>query len=264
MRRSSLANQHTALFAAAAIGAHANSADGGFRHKQVKFLLELCANWLEEGVNSTQISIQNIQIKRFLSSLVNEGYARVLPAKQSSRGPLYRLTRLGLVHLLSLITDRSTKRSSSDLLFSLYFIKSYRERLLGLVREEGRQFPYAVQVEIEELLNPKRLLEGEINRVMRDKRTLENRIADSQQALQMIKSERRRGTPLKEIFTLWESKWPYAFNSQQPLGTLLGSLDPTLAKIEVDYGHENRLKVLWETSLVQINQYLALLRGMVT
>ena len=95
--------RHRVLFDAAAIGAHARFSTRGFRHIDLRFLVELFSNWLECALEGPSLAVENTQIARYLAGLAQEGLAKQLGGQAQ---PRYRLTRVGLVENLTGLVNR--------------------------------------------------------------------------------------------------------------------------------------------------------------
>src|SRR5262245_51590688 len=125
--------RYRVLFHAAAIAAHARFNKEGFRQKDFRFLIELFSNWLEATLEGSSLEVENTQIARYLTGLVEEGWAK----QTGGTRPRYRLTRDGLVEQLSRLVDRQYWWPIEDFFFVYYFLDSYRHRIEGLINGAG-------------------------------------------------------------------------------------------------------------------------------
>ena len=114
MKQDSLVERSEIFFATATVGAHANASKSGFRQRDVKFLIELFSNWVESSLGTFSIPVQNTQVSRYLSGLADEGYARRISRKGR---PTYRLTRIGLIELISRIVERNYISQKEEFFF---------------------------------------------------------------------------------------------------------------------------------------------------
>lgn len=254
----SLVKRHQLFIATALIGAHAQYPEIGFRHKHVRFLMELFSNWVEVNLPGSMIEAQNTQIARYLAALVKEGYARKINRKGY---PLYRLTRVGLIELLSRGVN-STYLHDKDFFFFLYFfVTNYRDRLIELVRQEGSQFPPAMQIEIEELLDSKKLVERELAHATKELKRLELRIQDSRRTVNYARQSLRDGMEIDQIVKEAEKRWPYELNSVKPLSELISEVPPEAREWEIITGNEMRRKHIWERSGNLLSAYITELKA---
>lgn len=142
MRTDALFNRYGHMIAAAGLAAHARAQGGGFRQRDVRFLVELFSNWLQSTLDGYVIPLSNTQISRYLDGLVGESYLKRLNRKGY---PQYRLTRAGLIELLNLIVRPEVVLEKEHFLFCYTFIASYRERIWRLIEAEGKKLPLSTQ-----------------------------------------------------------------------------------------------------------------------
>ena len=242
MKYDSLFSRQELFVAAACVGAHANAPDG-FRQREIKFLIELFSNWTESTLHRGEVSIRATQILRYLDHLVREGYARRL-LKQ--RVPFYRLTRTGLLELLSKLAMQTEQGRGSRVLFVFYFLKNYRTRLIDLVAREGALFPRALKVELEEILDIRAFLNREIARTERELKKIDDRIHDAHAISALTTKLLKCKTPLSEVVAQVEQAYPYELNSQMPLADLIDSIPESARAWELQHGTLHRAADLWE------------------
>ncbi len=259
MRKHSVFDRYSLVAATATVAAHANAKAEGFRQKDVRFLMELFCNWIDPASQRGPVLIQNTQVLRYLKELEADGYVRCL---QSGRRPLYRLTRTGLIELISLAVCGDCIESPDQFLFVYYFISSYRPKISELVKSEGRQFPYALELELQGLLDSKDLLSREIKRTERKLHELDVRIIDAQKAAQLTTDCIKRKVSDDMIVKEWERLYPYALNSHKPLTELFSEIAPDIARWEFETGNMRRVETLWTPQRGMLVAYLETLRKM--
>ena len=252
-------NRDEIYIAAAAVAAHANGSIDGFRQRDHRFLVELFTNWVETFLCERTRPLQNTQVQRFLEALVRDGYAR---RTTRSAPPRYRLTRLGLMDLLSRLVNTASEPSPSQFLFVFYFITNYRARILSVVEREGRQFPPAVRLELHAVLDPSALLSREIKRLEREITRLRGRFDESNQTAKLAQSMFTSGSTLADVAAAVEKRYPYELNSVKPLSELFASIPEDLAQWEIQDGSKQRASFLWSPSLRLAESYLAELRAL--
>jgi hypothetical protein len=239
--------------ATATLGAHANSSQAGFRQRDVKFLIDLFSNWVESSLHENTLSMQNTQILRFLSGLVEEGFARKLSRKTH---PAYRLTRVGLIELVSRIVNRPYHTSREQFFFLVYFIKNYKPRIEEMVKAEGKQFPYPLKLELQGLLDARKLVERELEFSGRELKKLENRINDAVKTSELTKQMLREGAAIEEIVKRAEKLFPYELNSQKPLTELIAGIPSEMRQWELESGNLLRTEDIWRPSKVLLEEYI--------
>lgn len=252
------------LVGAATIGAHANlHEDGngapGFRQKDVKFLVELFSNWVETAFQGSGVRAQNTQVMRYLQSLVEDGYARVLMRKSH---PYYRLTRTGLIELVSRIVHDAARPNREHFFFLFYFIRNYQPRIEEVVKSEGRQFPYALKVELDSLLDHRTTLSRELQAAERELKKLEARIRDALKTSELISSGLKEKRPLESLVREAEKLYPYELNSQKPLTELIASIPEKTRLWELQIGNVRRAEQIWTPSKAILNVYIQELRAL--
>jgi hypothetical protein len=253
---SSQFSQHELYVATGTIAAHSNSAVEGFRQRDVRFLLELFSNWIESALPGHVIEVQNTQVSRYLQDLILEGFAKKVTRKGP---PKYRLTRPGLIALLERITNSPPPSRREDFLFLFYFVKTYRPRILALIEAEGRQFPHALRIEIEELLDSTNLLATESRRVASEVEKLKVRIRDAKSTIKEIRALSDQDLSTEQIIAQVEQLYPYELNSQKPLSELMADIPEESRLWELDRGNIQRIDVLWGPSLELLIAYAKVL-----
>lgn len=242
---------------AAAIAAHANAPAEGFRQRDLRFLIELFANWSETSFFGGELRLQNTQLSRYLTDLEQEGLAK---RTVKAGHPRYRLTRIGLIELLSRLSNRISGTPADHFLFSYYFLKNYGPRVSEQIKREGRQFPPAMRLEIETLLDSTRILKEEIGRTEQEVRRIELRYNDSIKAEHMTRTLFRNGATIERVAEELEKHHPYELNSQRPLSELFASIPKDLARWELEEGSLRRAESLWKPNLLLAKGYLKVLR----
>ena len=170
----------------------------------------------------------------------------ISPGRVTRKGPpKYRLTRPGLIALLEKITNAPPAARKEDFLFFFYFIKTYRPRIMALIEAEGRQFPHALRVEIEEFLDAANLLDAEIRRVASEIEKLKVRIRDAKTTSKRIRELKQQELTTEQIVQQIEQLYPYELNSQKPLSELLADIPEESRLWELDGGNIQRIDVLW-------------------
>ncbi|MDC0358601.1 hypothetical protein OAO01_07275 [Oligoflexia bacterium] len=253
MKYDSHFSRHELFVASATIAAHATSSTSGFRQRDVRFLVELFTNWMEISLGTHSITIQNTQMARYLTWLVDEGYARKISRK---RPPTYRLTRVGLLELITRLVEREYSSEKDNFFFLYYFIKNYRPRIEDLVKAEKKQFPHSLRIELEALLNSDTLLDKAISDSKRELEKLELRIHDAVATTKLVQRLSREGEKFSAIVEQVEELYPYDLNSQKPLTELIANIPPGLQQWELVAGNIKRVEDVWEPTKMVLRAYI--------
>jgi hypothetical protein len=246
------------FMASATLAAHASFHEGGFRLRDVKFFVELFLNWSED-VEAATHSLQNTQLARFLSTLTDNGFAKRASKKST---PIFRLTRLGLLELLTRIIGSKNVFHPSTALFRICFVKSYRPRLEALVKREGAHFPHSLRVELAALLDLETLVAHEIARVERALKRTEQRIDDALKTSALTKNRLAAGTPFSDVVREVEHRYPYELNSMKPLEELIASIASDQRQWELERGNLIRVETMWKPQRALLQALLSQLQAM--
>ena len=241
MKYNSLIRRQELFVAAAIIAAHATDHGSGFRQRDARFLIDLFLNWVETSSKDPRVRVQNTQIQRYITLLAQEGYARKI-----SRGktPLFRLTRTGLIELLNRITGQRPLEPE-HFFFLYYFLKCYGPRITELIAKEGSQFPPALRIEVEALLDVKALVHRELLSAERELRRLELRATDALKTVELIRGRKKRTLSLEDAIREAERQYPYELNSQKPLHELMSQIPEQFREWELTEGNIRRTEDIW-------------------
>jgi hypothetical protein len=248
---SSLARFHPFLIASL-LASHAVAKTDTFRLREVRFFLHLFSDWVEDFFSPHEAPLQYVQIQRFMGVLVREGYAREL---SKGKRPHFRLTRSGLVHLVSEMGSQQFHGHPSTFLFSEYILYHYKERLMEIVQVEGRQYPPALKRELLLLLDTSVMIKRELERVALHLNSLKDRIIYSRDSILMSRRALSLHTSIDEVIEGVGRTHPYTFHSLKPLAELLSALPEDQRKWEITDGLESRIKRMWEPSIALLTTY---------
>lgn len=256
-RKETLFRRWELFIAAAAIGAHASAQAEGFRQRDIRFLIELFTNWVEQTISDRMLPLNNVQVQRYLADLVQEGFAR----KVSRTGqPRYRLTRIGILEMLSRMTSRSSRQSAEHFFCLYYFLYNYKPRIEALIREEGKQFPLALRIEIETLLDYRRILKEEILETEREIQKLTARHDDAQRASRLAAKMFEQQSEMSDVVQELERRYPYELNSEKPLSDLFAELPRDIGRWELVEGNLHRAEQIWAPAKALHEGYLRVLK----
>jgi hypothetical protein len=257
-RTGALLEEHEALLAAGAIAAQATSPDG-FRQRDVRFFLDLFSNWLQATTGTWTLGVHNAQVARSLEVHVDAGWARRVGRKP----PRYRLTPAGLVELLQRLVHRKNLARLDEFFLVYHVLDAYGERLRTLVEQSGVLASRGLAVDVDELLDTRRLVARERARVARETERLARRADESRRSSQLVRKLLAQGHPLSAVIERVEREFPYELNSQKPLGELLAALPAPWRHIELEQAAERRAHGLWQPMGDLLAAYDAILADLV-
>ena len=257
MKKESVLSRNELFIASSIIAAHANSGSAAFRQRDVKFLIELFANWVENSLTEPTLNICNTHIQRYLDTLVQQGHAkRQLKAKK----PFYRLTRLGLLELLSRMAAAAANVPAEHFFFLAYFLFNYRPIILRLIEAEGPQFPYALRLEVAALLDFENLVTIHMQRCELELKKLEGKIAESPNTSRIAKRLYAEGNDPAAIAAEMNRRHPFSLNSRKPLSELISEIPPDIAKWELEEGNLKRSEFIWQPAYTLLKTRIDLLK----
>jgi len=252
MRSQTLTARFELFVATATLAAHASAKQIGFRQRDVRFFTELFSNWSETD-QEDEIEIQNVQIQRYLEFLTDEGW---LKRQNKNNTPYYRLSRVGLLELLTRLVESKRPYRREHFLFLVFFVWSYHDRLQVLVRTESSQFPPSLRIELEALLDVQTLLDREIRRAEKQFAKLEVRTRDAYRTSDLVRGRLDNGTALDDVVLDLEKKIPYELNSRKPLSELISALEPDQRRWELVNGNRLRADFMWSPQVNLVTTYV--------
>lgn len=245
-RQTALQQRYEWVLAAATLAAHATATHEGFRQRDLQFLVELFVDWLKESFSGPRPSIQRVHLLRHLRELHEMGLIRQTRHKTA---PRYFLYRGGIVFSLEILTSSKNVETPEQVAFVSYFLATYAPIVKELMVKEGRQFPKALELEVNSLLDPVAYLNSHIAISRKNIRDLELRVSDGNGASQLSDALLRRGASRGEVAKAWEEQFPYSLNSLKPLEKLFAEIPAQIAEIEMGPGNRNRIDCIWSPAL---------------
>jgi len=258
MRKDSHLERFNLFASAAALAGHAGNPEG-FRQRDFKFLVEMFSNFIDMTLNEKTLTIHNTQIMRFLNELFDEGYA-----KRSSRGsqPSYRMTAVGIVQILSKLSQRPPQFPLEHFYFVFHFLETYREPLKGILAHEGKNFPPTLRIEFDSLLDTKKLLDTHIQFLEGELKKIRQRILDSENVTKLTRQMRAQKKITKDIVAAIEAAYPYDLNSQKPLSKFYESIPPQFHDFIIDFALPRRAPQMWIPIENSLNAHLENLKSL--
>ncbi|MGC4093118.1 MAG: hypothetical protein QM756_35565 [Polyangiaceae bacterium] len=260
VRAGTLMLENEALAAAAVVAAHATLGAEGFRQRDVRFFIELFSNWLEATTGAWTLDLHNAQVQRHLDWLVQTGWAK----RPRRKPPRYALTAEGLLKLLAQLSERKHLKRIDEFFLIVHILSAYGERLRGLVQLSGPLPSKSLSVDLDELLDVKRLVARERALVEREVARLVIRIEESRETSRLARELLRQGQPVDDVIAAIEARFPYELNSRKPLSELFSQLPAPFRRVELETIAEQRAEHLWEPTRRWLLGYDEILASLVS
>jgi hypothetical protein len=247
------------LFINAALLAAHSSAPQGFRMRDVSFFIDLFQSWVETSLVPTVKRPQRVQIKRLFDSLTKQGLLKLMP--RTAR-PEFRLTRPGLLQVLSDLVDKQDLPKGPYFFFLYYFISGYGSRIMNLFSDAGETIPYNYRLELERLTDSVSLLKAEIVRTEDSLKRIDRRISDARNSAQLMSKELKGRATLEQAIVKVQSLYPYELNHQKPLVELISEIPSDQRRWEMTDGNIQRIKNIWEPERSLLLTYMKQLNSL--
>lgn len=174
MSQDSLLERYGPFVAASVIAAYGMPKDHTFQQRDVKHYLEVFTNWFNFSEKNQTLKISNTQISRYLSKLVESSYAKEIRVENSH--PRYTLNKEGLVEMISRLVKEPHYTKKEHFYFVYFIVTTYGVTLKKFVRDDTSNFPWQLQVEVDELLDKRGLIDRQIAYVEKAISRLDQRI----------------------------------------------------------------------------------------
>jgi hypothetical protein len=242
----SFALRNELFFATAAVAAHSTFSPDGFRQRDLKFYAELFSNWVEVSFDQFSLSMQNTQLSRFLELIVKEGFAQRV--KRGSL-PRYRLTRVGLIELLRRCVSKDYTSKPTQFFFLYFFISNYKSRIWNLILREGREFPDALRIELETVLDQNKLLGNQLVYTNKAIQRIQARVDDGKNIVSHIRKKAGLSSSIAELVLDIQKLFPYELNNQKPFTDLIREIPEDQKGWEILEGTRLRSNQIFEPTL---------------
>ncbi|MDB5037905.1 MAG: exported protein of unknown function [Bacteriovoracaceae bacterium] len=256
MRKDSNLEHNNIFVIAACLGAQAIFSTEGFRQKDLKFLIEMFSNWVDITLKDRVLFVHNTQIMRYLHHLTAEGFAQKITRKGQ---PRFRLTRVGLITLLTQLIERPPQFPLEHFFFGFHMVETYRNQIEMLVKSEGQQFPSALKIELDALFDLQKMIDQQIAYVRIEHKKLKQRIADSEEVEKLVKKMRIDKKSIKEISSAIEKQYPYDLNSQKSLAQFYNEIPKPIADWILDSAITKRREQIWNPIAKILETHLEIL-----
>ena len=247
------------LFINTALLAAHSSASQGFRMRDVSFFIDLFQSWVETSIVPTAKRPQRVQIKRLFESLTEQGLLKLMPRKVR---PEFRLTRPGLLQVLSELVDKQDLPKGPYFFFLYNFIKAYGSRIMNLFGDSGEVIPYSYRLELERLTDASSLLKTEIARTEESLKRIDRRIEDARKSSHLMVKELKGSGSLEQAILKVQALYPYELNHQKPLSELISEIPLDQRKWEMTEGNVQRIKYIWEPERNLLLTYMRQLKSL--
>lgn len=241
-RRNSLVDLNTPFMSAALIAVHATAGSHGFRQRDVRFFLELFADWVRPG----SLVVHNAQVLRHLKTLVEQGQAR---ASFRDGKPVYRLTSGGILELTGSLARAAETDAFEVFLFIHYFVASYRSLVESQLSGLRPPLPHGVLLEARMNLDPAGLAKRRLEHLEREIQRLDIRATESVATATLVVNHLREGGTLQSATEEIQRRYPYQLNAQKPLRELMSQLPGELQRHELETGPGLRSELIWRPML---------------
>lgn len=250
------------VLAAAVLGSHIVFHNRGFRQKDVRFFMELFANWLDSKDSEVNLRIHNTQIMRYLEQLNKEGFVQ----KRTSGGTkhFYQLTRAGVMEMARQVVemDSDPLRAMPSFFFVYQFVINYKHWISESLLNNSQSWSRSLVLELEEIFDEKQILESAIRSVEFELKRLDLRISDSEKTSVLYQKMKNSGAKEKEIFKLIDDEYPYELHHQRRLSEVLNEMAPSLASWELGDANKTRIQFMWKPRQKWLQDLLRLLKEM--
>lgn len=238
MRHSQRTSQLAYFLSAATLAAMATAKKSGFSLRDVVFFVELFFNWTDSHLSRATSGLTPTQVWRELERGTAEGLLRARGKKRVKR---YTVTVGGVVELLRRLAEPRTIEQPHHVLFILFFLRHYGERVLVLLSEA----PPGIKSEGTVLADPHQFIERQCRWIDNSIKSIDERIASNEAAARIARTTAHQGG---DVITAVEKQFPYELNSVRPLSELLRSVPEQFRQWELIDGPEARARDIWSPS----------------
>jgi hypothetical protein len=259
-RAGALFDEQQPLVTAAVIAAQATGQSDGFRQRDVRFFIELFSNWLEPTTGEHALNLHNTQVQRYLEVLTRARWAR----RVGRTPPRWQLTPEGLAELLRRLVHRKNLMRLDEFFLVFHFVDAYGARLRRMAAQGGVLASKLLLVDLDELLDPERLIDRERARLAREAQRLAIRVEESQATSDHARRRLAAGAELETVIAEIEKRYPYELNSQRPLNELLSALPGPWRREELADIAELRARRFWEPLRAVLLAYDGVLERLAT
>jgi hypothetical protein len=123
---------------------------------------------------------------------------------------------------------------------------NYRSRIREMVEVESKRFPYALQLELEELFNADALLDRQLYYTERELKKMEKRIDDQKGSSELTNKLLESGVPYRELAEEVEQRFPFTLYTKKPLRQMLSETTQRHGLWEMTVGGTRRNNLMWE------------------
>ncbi len=259
MARHSLLDRYETFVSCAVLAAHVNGRAKGFRQHDVRFMIEVFTNWVESAEENPSLPVQNTQVLRYLDNLIEEGFVKVVSQKSF---PRYRLTRTGVLEMMTRIVDRPYFNQKEHFYFVFYFIDTYKPQLIRIVKREGKRFPFSLQVELDSLLDVNMLLDRQLEHAQRTMHKLDRRIAEAEKTARTVRKLVKEGTDYSQLLEELEREAPMDLTTSRRYTELYSRVTERQGIWEMTIGNDRRISLVWLPARRQVEQHILELEHM--
>lgn len=236
------------LLTVSALASQSNFTARGFRLKDMRFVFELCANWLSAVLPPVQVRVHNTQVQRYMRDLVRGGFAK---AQERGGQTRFHLTRMGLLELLQRLNNQE-QGDYTGFHFTYYFLRTYGPRLRAMIEMEGSGFAKSLQLELKVLLDHQRFLTQRLEQLDRKIERLKVRMKETEETAELADRLQRQGESVEQIIERVARDYPYELEAQRPMAAFMKEISPEQRLWELTAGNRHRVDVMWKAVLAEL------------
>ena len=260
-RRDSVFATHSTLVLAAMAAADLLSGEKGFRLREAQFYTDLFANWLEFGKQRVGLSIQIVQLQRYLEASAKMGDVIVSSGR---RAKTYRYSDAGFSTLIENLVGFERLLRADELVFLTYLLNEYQTQLLARLIPDGRFHSKARRAEVLDLVNPDRAVSRQIALVEDIRRDLVTRIEESDEITGFVLAELQLGKSCESAIKGMDQRFSYQLSGQRSFQELFSGVPRSMLEEELSKGFSRRNKMLFAKLLAHYSDLASTLKSLLT
>ena len=241
-RRDSIFTTHGTLVLAALAAADLLAGSKGWRLREAQFYVDLFANWLEFGKQRLGLSIQIVQLQRYLEKAEKNDEVSI---HRKGRIATYRYSDKGFASLVENLVGFERLLRADELVFLTYLLNEYQAQLLARLLPEGRFHSKAHRAEMMELIDPNRAVKRQIALVEGIRMDLITRVEESDEITAFVVGELQAGKTCEAVIEAMDQRFSYQLSGQRSFRELFAEVPKAMLEEELTKGFTRRNKMLF-------------------